>query len=65
MGRLKKDAKYLNVYLHRDVYEDFTKFCETVGQSKSLAAERALVAYMDNFNIKSCASTQDTKKGTD
>ncbi len=53
MGRPKKDAKYLNVYIHRDVYDRFTDFCETVGQNKSVAAERALIQYMNDIMKKS------------
>lgn len=52
MSKPKKDAKYLNVYIHRDVYDRFSKFCEKVGQNKSVASERALVAYMDKMQRK-------------
>lgn len=60
MGRPKKDAKYLNVYLSRQVYEDFAKFCEEFGQSKSLATERAINLYMEEMRKKN-----STGKGTD
>lgn len=46
MGRPKKDAKYLNVYIRRDIYDKFSKFCSELGQSKTVAAERALEQYM-------------------
>ncbi len=52
MARQKKDAKYLNVYISRDVHEKFDKFCEELGQSKSLATERALVLYMEAMTKK-------------
>ena len=52
MARAKKDAKYLNVYISRETYEKFDKFCEEMGQSKSLAADRALVLYMEAMTKK-------------
>ena len=48
MGRPKKDAKYLNVYIERSIYDEFTDLCDKLGQSKTVAAERALRCYMDN-----------------
>lgn len=59
MGRPKKDAKYLNVYLTRQVYEEFAAFCEEFGQSKSLATERAINLYMEDMRKKN-----NTVKGT-
>lgn len=50
MGRPKKDARYLNVYIRRDIYDEFDEMCKVLGQSKTIAAERALSQYMrDNM----------------
>lgn len=64
MSRPKKDAKYLNVYLDRKIYEDFEKFCIEMGQSKTLAAERALQMYMREMRkkITSNESSCDSEK---
>lgn len=48
MGRPKKDAKYLNVYIRRDIYDEFDELCRRLGQSKTVAAERALMKYMQD-----------------
>lgn len=65
MGRPRKDAKYLNVYVSRDVYNDFTMFCQDIGQSKSLAAERAIKAYMESMtSLQSGMTKKETEKGT-
>ncbi len=45
MGK-KKEKQYMNVYIDKSILEEFSAFCNEVGQTKSLAAERALVLYM-------------------
>lgn len=59
MSRPKKDAKYLNVYIHRPLHEEFDKFCESVGQSKTVATERALRLYMDSMRKNMSDTTKD------
>ena len=50
MAKLKKDARYLNAYIHTDVFDEFSQFCDSIGQSKSVATERAICAYMQNIS---------------
>lgn len=47
MPRPKKDGRYLNLYLDRALHDEFEQFCERLGQTKTVAAERALRMYMD------------------
>ena len=47
MPRPKKDGRYLNLYLDRALHEEFEQFCESLGQTKTVAAERAFQMYMD------------------
>lgn len=61
--RPKKDAKYLNVYIERKLYDEFSQFCEDAGQSKTKAAERALRMYIDN-NGKMPKASSDTDGAT-
>lgn len=49
MSRQKKDAKYLNVYIERSIYDRFEEFCKKHGQSKTAASELALTQYMDRM----------------
>lgn len=43
MPRPKKDGRYLNLYLDRALHEEFEQFCESLGQTKTVAAERAFM----------------------
>ena len=49
MPRTKKDGRYLNLYLDRALHEEFEQFCESLGQTKTVAAERAFRMYMDSM----------------
>lgn len=59
MARPKKDGKYLNVYVEQNIYDDFEKFCEDMGQSKTTATERALRFYMDAMRKNMASTTND------
>lgn len=47
MPRPKKDGRYLNLYLDRTLHEEFEQFCESLGQTKTVAAERAFRMYIE------------------
>lgn len=47
MPRPKKDGRYLNLYLDRALHEEFEQFCESLGQTKTVVAERTFRMYMD------------------
>lgn len=47
MPRPKKDGRYLNLYLDRSLHDEFEQFCKNLGQTKTIAAERALHMYMN------------------
>ena len=49
MARPKKDGTYLNVCIESSIYNRLTDFCEEAGQSKTVAVERALTEYLDNY----------------
>lgn len=49
MPRVKKDAKTLNVKLDRQVHEDLERFCEETGMSKTIAVEKVLRKYLDDY----------------
>ncbi len=50
MARPKKNGTYLNVCIETTIYERLVDFCNEAGQSKTTAVERALLAYLDNYN---------------
>lgn len=59
MPREKKDAKYLNIYIERGLYDDFAEFCKKYGYTKTSAAERALRSYIKDVEKKMEGSDTD------
>lgn len=49
MARQKKDGTYLNVRIETSIYNRLNALCEESGQTKTIAVERALTDYLDNY----------------
>ncbi len=45
MARPKKDSRCLNTHIDSSVYMAMTEVCDMLGQTKTLAVERALADY--------------------
>lgn len=52
MARKKKDGIYLNVRINSDIYTRLAKYCEVVGQTKTIAVERALDSFINEYDEK-------------
>lgn len=52
MARPKKNGIYLNVCINKDIYDRLETLCYDIGQTKTIAVERALAAYLDDYEIK-------------
>lgn len=52
MGRPKKNGTYLNICIETPIYERLEALCEDAGQTKTVAVERALTAYLDDYEEK-------------
>ena len=52
MARQKKNGTYLNVCIDTMVYERLEGMCLDAGQTKTIAVERALEAYLDDYDEK-------------
>ena len=52
MPRIKKDNTPTSFRLATDVYERLAKFCEESGQPKTVAVERAITMYIDDYEQK-------------
>lgn len=52
MPRPKKDAKILNIRVSTPVYDALDRLCEESGQTKTFAVERALAAYIEDYDRK-------------
>ena len=49
MAKPKKNGTYLNVCIKSSIYDRLDRFSEDYGQAKTVAVERALTAYLDNY----------------
>ena len=52
MARQKKNGTYLNICIETPIYERLERLCVDAGQTKTVAVERALMAYLDDYDLK-------------
>ena len=52
MARPKKNGTYLNVCIETTIYERLECLCKDAGQTKTVAVERALMLYLDDYEEK-------------
>lgn len=52
MGRPRKDNVPVSFRLERTVFDKLNQFCEDSGQAKTVAIERALGMYIDDYYEK-------------
>jgi predicted transcriptional regulator len=52
MARQREDGTYLNVRIETAIYNRLEALCEDAGQTKTVAVERALTEYLDNYERK-------------
>lgn len=52
MAKPKKNGTYLNVCIESSIYERLEALCDDAGQTKTVAVERALNAYLDSYEEK-------------
>lgn len=53
MARAKKDGKALNCNIDRQVYARLEEYCHEVGQTKTMAIERILNQFFNDYYSKS------------
>lgn len=49
MSRTKKDGRSMNCYIDRLIYEQLETYCDDVGQTKTMAIERILKQFFDDY----------------
>jgi metal-responsive CopG/Arc/MetJ family transcriptional regulator len=49
MPRPKKDAKVVNVKLDRNIHDRLDQFCEETGMTRTVALERILNQYLNEY----------------
>lgn len=50
MPKPKKDNHPVTIRMEESVYERLCEFCEESGQSKTIAIERAIMMYVDDYD---------------
>ena len=61
MGRPRKDNKPISMRLETSIFNKLEEFCETTGLSKTVAVERAIVKYIEDYE-KDAAMLKKMKK---
>ena len=46
----RKDSQPLSIRMERTIYDRLIQFCDKSGQSKTIAIERALSHYIDDYD---------------
>lgn len=49
MARAKKDGVHINYYIEKSIKEMLDEYCEDVGQTNTLAVERILKAFLEQY----------------
>ena len=52
MAKPKKDYIALHIKADATVMRRFEEYCEEVGQTKTLAFERIIAAFLDEYDVK-------------
>lgn len=52
MGRPKKDSHPFSIRMDSETYERLEKYCKESGLAKTVAIERAINMYVDDYNLK-------------
>lgn len=65
MAREKKNGTYLNVRIDSAIYDAFAAYCEEVGQTKTVAIERILSRFLDEYREDPAAAVLQQRMKTD
>ena len=52
MAKKTKKSKPFSIRMEKSTFDRLEDFCNKAGQSKTLAVERAINAYIDDYNEK-------------
>ena len=52
MPKIKKESVPVAVRMEKEIYDRLNAFCEDAGQNKTVAIERALSMYIDDYDAK-------------
>lgn len=49
MARAKKDGRYINYYIEKEVVDKLDQYCDETGLTKTVAIERILGKYFEEY----------------
>lgn len=52
MPKKQKDSQPFSIRMEKQTFERLNQFCDDAGQSKTLAIERAINMYIDDYDAK-------------
>lgn len=52
MARAKKDGRYINYYIEKEVVDKLDQYCDETGLTKTVAIERILMKYFEEYFAK-------------
>ena len=50
MGRIKKESKPFSIRMEKITFDRLAEYCELSGQSKTVAIERAINKFIDDYD---------------
>lgn len=50
MPREKKEGKYINLKINKNIYQRFDAYCKKEARTKTAALERMINAYLDQYD---------------
>lgn len=62
MPRAKKDSQPFSIRMDKATFDRLTAYCERIGQAKTIAIERAVNLYIDEYEKKE-KIISEVKKG--
>ena len=52
MSKPKKDSRPFSIRMEQEIYERLEEYCQKSGQSKTVAIERAVKFFIDDYDAK-------------
>lgn len=63
MPRQKKNCQPISIRMDSDTFNRLAAYCELVGQAKTVAIERAINMYIDDFESKQAIIQKNRENG--
>ena len=58
MARPKKEGRKVSFYMDAEIVERLDRYCDEMGQTKTVAVERILKAHLDKYDMEKGSTKQ-------